>query len=244
MRRLNRPSLLVAFFSLAACANNPSVVPGAGNNNSDKAPVGPTTTDPGLGGELAAGSLNTTFDHELDERDPFDILRQKQEEGSPLVATRLHSCQKMNYATLGHLLASRGVDLDAKSKPGMPPTAGELYRGGAQALGVANFPARTREPTQGTTAGTTKLMDLFLQAAGEIIAKMPEVQACQINGQATRMFDDSGNCTIEGVSCLIGAPATQQYVSLCNQAIVEATSREVGQRLAVGAILAAAHTCE
>ena len=245
MRRLNRHCFFAAALLLGACANNPTVGKDPMNGvDPGMTPQTPSTPDPGPGGELAAGSLNTTFDHELDERDPFDILRQKQEEGAPLVATRLHSCQKMSYATLGHLLTSRGVNLSATAKPGMPPTAGELYKGGAQALGVANFPARTREATQSTAAGTTKLMDIFLAAADEIIANLPNVQACQVNGQPSRMFDDSGNCTIEGVSCLMGTPATQPHLDLCNQAIVEASSREVGQRLAVGALLAAAHTCE
>jgi hypothetical protein len=251
MRRLNCIAVVatafVSFVSLGGCVNNPSVSPGNGNdpgNNPGPQGVAPPSSDPGPGGELAAGTTTTTFDHDLDERDPFDILRQKQEEGSPLVATRLHSCQKMSYAALGNLLASRGVDLKATAKPGDLPTAGDLYRDGGQALGAPNYAARLREPTQNTTAGATKLMDIFMQAAPEIIANMPNVAACRVNGQPTSMFDGSGDCTMDGVSCIIGAPATQQHVALCNQALIEASSRDIGQRIAVAALMAAAHTCQ
>ena len=201
--------------------------------------------DPPLGSEVTvSGDEMNTFEHFMDERDPFDIIKQKAEEGPPTVSTRLHSCQKMSYATLGALLASRGVDLGATAKQGQPPTAGQLYRGGSQALGAPNYLARTREPTQLTTAGATKLMDVFIQAAPEIVAKMPSLKACQIDGQGVEMFDGSGGCTLDGISCLVGAPATPQHVALCNQLIGQASSQQVGRNLAVATILAAAHTCE
>ncbi len=203
----------------------------------------PTST-PVVGDSPTAGGVGNTFNHPQDERDPFDILQQKQEEGPATVSTRLHSCQKMSYATLGHLLASRGVDLNATSQDGQPPTAGELYRSGASALGAPNYLARTREPTQATAAGATKLMDVFVQAAPEIIAAMPNLDACKVDGQPAQMFDGNGNCTLAGVSCLIGAPATPQHVTLCNHLIAEASSPDIGRNMAVGVILAAAHTCE
>src|SRR5690349_7050551 len=76
----------------------------------------PTPMNPGdptgTGGEpLASGGQNNTFDHDFDDRDPFDILSQEQTEGPPLIAMRLHSCQKMEYATMGAILSSLGVDL-------------------------------------------------------------------------------------------------------------------------------------
>ena len=43
--------------------------------------------------------------------DPWTSLEREQREGPPRYASRLHSCSKMRVATLGKLLASRGVDL-------------------------------------------------------------------------------------------------------------------------------------
>jgi hypothetical protein len=87
-------------------------------------------------------------------------------------------------------------------------------------------------------------MDVFVQAAPEVIAAMPNVKACQVKGVGTKMFDANGKCTLDGIGCLMGAPATSQHVALCNQAIADASTPEIGQKLAVAAILAAAHSCE
>jgi hypothetical protein len=95
----------------------------------------PTKTPSEQPGAFNGGDKNT-FDHmsdlgEFGARDPFDILAQREEEGPAEVRTRLHSCQKITYATLGNILSSLGVDLSAT---GDPPTAGQLYKGGAGAL--------------------------------------------------------------------------------------------------------------
>ena len=227
-------SLLVLVFAVAGCV-------GGKLPESMLAPEPPPTPVPVP--EPTVGDVGNTFDHLLDERDPFDILKQKQEEGSPLVAARLHSCQKITYVALGNLLASRGVDLKSTAANGKPKTAGQLYREGAQALGAPNYAARTREPTQQTTAGATKLMDVFVQAAPEIIANLGKTSACKINGQPIQLFQGD-DCTADGITCLSGAPATAQHVKLCNQMILEASSKELGRQLAVAAILAAAHSCE
>jgi hypothetical protein len=73
---------------------------------------------------------------------------------------------------------------------------------------------------------------------------MPNQAACMVAGQATQMFDAQGKCTQAGVSCLVGAQATQAQVDLCNQVLTEASSAQVGQAIAVATILSAAHTCE
>jgi hypothetical protein len=203
-------------------------------------PMNPGDPTGSNGEPLASGGQDNTFNHDFDDRDPFDILSQEQTEGPPLIAMRLHSCQKMEYATLGTILSSLGVNLGNTATG----SAGLLYSKGNQALGAPNYLARTREPTQNTTAGVTKMMDIFVQAAPEIIKAMPTQKACMVAGQPTQMFDASGKCTAAGVSCLKGSPASQQEVDLCNQAISDASSQQIGQSIAVGVILAAAHTCE
>ena len=174
-----------------------------------------------------------------DQTDPFAA------QSAPLAVTaHMHSCQRLPYATLGTLLASRGVDLSSMAPNGQPPTAGQLYKMGASTLGAPDYATRTRESIEQTTSGATKLMDVFLMAAPEIIAAMPGLAACQVGGKATAMFDpQTGLCTREGVMCLTGTPPPAAQVDLCNQLLKDVPDA-TGRQIAVAAILSAAHTCE
>lgn len=205
------------------------------------------TPDPGtsalLGlapGGTSAGPDNT-FNHDLENPDPFDILSRIQQQGPPEISTRMHSCQKLKYATLGNVLKDLGVDF---TKMSMPPSAGELYAGGAQAMGGPNYAARVAETVELTAAGATKLFDIFVAAAPEVIAAMPMSQRCLVGTTPTAMFDAAGHCTMAGITCLQGAPASQAQVDLCNQALTEGSTPQISQTIAVATILAAAHTCE
>lgn len=209
---------------------------GGGTGGSD--PLGPG------GGSNTSGNESNTFDHENDAPDPFEVLSRYQEQGPPEVAARLHSCQKVRYETLGTLLRQLGVDLQRNAPNGQPRTAGQLYRGGAGALGAPNYQARISEAIELTTSGATKLFDVFVQAAPEIIAAMPNNDHCKKAGAAVSMFDDNGKCTLDGISCLTGVAATQAQKDLCDQVLTEASSPQIGQAIAVASILAAAHTCE
>jgi hypothetical protein len=163
---------------------------------------------------------------------------------SPLVAARLHSCEKVPYETLGRLLASRGVNLAAVANKGQLPTAGQLYAAAGPTMGAPNFATRSREITEQTTSGATKSMDVFLMAAPEIVAAMPSLKVCQVGGQPTQMFDpNTGACTAAGILCLTGAPASPGQVDLCNQLLKDVPG-PVGQQIAVATILSAAHTCQ
>jgi hypothetical protein len=246
MTRQLRNLLRLAFvgsLSLGGCmtgtyqggpSNPPPVDPTQSSSNSDVSSLG-------LAPGSASGDTGNTFDHPDNQVDPFEVLSRIQQEGPPEVSSRLHSCQKLKYATLGNLLSNFGVNLGAT---GNPPTAGQLYNGGSQAMGAPNYGARVAETIDLTTAGATKLFDIFVQAAPEIIAAMPNQAQCQVKGQPTSMFDMSGKCTLAGITCLQGAPAQQAQVDLCNQAITEASTPQIGQTIAVATILSAQHTCE
>ncbi len=193
----------------------------------------------------AAGSENT-FDHfdDLSEnggKDPFEVLAQRQEEGPPEVRTRLHSCQKLRIATLRNMLQSFGVNLAAT---GNPDPAGELLAKGSEALGGANFAARTGEALTWSNSGATKLHDIFVQAAPEIIAAMPNLDQCKVGGVGVEMFDDKNHCNEDAVSCLIGKPATAEHLAICNEAVSSASDVNKGKAIAVAALLGAAHSCE
>lgn len=172
--------------------------------------------------------------------DPFAELERLQREGPPRYASRVHSCAKLRYRTLGNLLASRGVDLAAPGEL----TAGNLYARGGPALGAANYATRVRENIELGLSMTAKMFDLYVQAAPEIIANLPNRPACQVNGQPAPLFDAANHCLADGVSCLIGVPATATHIDVCNETIRRAADVETGKRLAVAVLAAAAHTCE
>ncbi len=237
-RKLN-VSVFVAAFSLAGCLGTAPSGPGSTGGTSN--PNAPSAGSLGLGPTGGVGGgMGNTFDHEDNNTDPFTILERIQQEGPPEVSTKMHSCQKLKYATLGNVLSSLGVNLGNTTKN----SAGVLYTGGAQAMGAPNYTARVPEAIAPTTAGATKLFDIFVQAAPEIIKAMPTAQACMVAGAATNMFNADGTCNAAGISCLQGTPATQAQIDLCNSVASQASSQTVGQTIAVATILSAAHTCE
>jgi hypothetical protein len=167
--------------------------------------------------------------------DPYEELEELQREGPPRYASRVHGCAKLRYLTLSNVLASRGVALGAAG----PDTAGRIYRDGRAALGGPNHAARVRENIELGLATTSKLFDIFVQAAPEIIAGMASRPEC-----GAPVFDAQDRCNPDGVTCLIGVPATPTHLEICNQTVQRAADRERGKRLAVAVLAAAAHTCE
>lgn len=195
------------------------------------------------------GGEDNTFDHMNDlgagqAKDPFEILAERQEEGSPEIRARLHSCQKLQNAALANILTGFGVDLGATAQNGQPPTAGQLYNGGRQTLGAANYDARIGEAIAWTSAGAAKLFDIFVQAAPEIIANIENAPQCQIGGVGTPLFDAQNHCQEDAVSCLIGRPAKPEHVAICDSIVDSASDVETGKRIAVASLLSAAHSCE
>ena len=242
----NHVLLLLAAALCAACANtSPSdLLPAAG----DPLPgyeEDPTTEIPEKPGAFSGGEVNT-FDHMSDlgangARDPFEVLAARQEEGPAQIRTRMHSCQKITYFTLQTILESFGVNMDAQ---GDPPTAGQLFKAGGGALGVANYDARIGESIVWSAAGAAKLFDIFVQAAPEIIAAMPTLTQCQVGGVGPEMFDADGNCNEDAVTCLIGRPATADHIAICESVVSAASDIETGKKIAVATLLSAAHSCE
>jgi hypothetical protein len=188
----------------------------------------------------STGGSDNTFNHPDSEVDPWQLLQQLQEQGPPEYASRVHGCPKMKYATIANVLASRGVNVGNTATN----SAGDIYMSSDQALGVANYAARQRENLELTTSAASKLFDIFAAAAPEIIANLATSPACQIGSVGATMFNDQNQCNADGISCLIGVPATASHVELCNLTVANASDVDTGKRMAVAALLAAAHTCE
>lgn len=226
-------------------SDNPEGIIGGGSDQDDD----PTNDDGNSGnGSVYSGGEENTYDHlgglGDDYEDPFAVLEQRQEEGPPEIRARLHSCQKLQVRALRNTLAALGVNLDATANP---DPAGELLAKGSDALGGANYASRTGEARTWTNSGATKIQDIFVMAAPEVIAAMPNATHCQIEGVGVEMFidDESGStCNEDAVSCLIGRPATAEYLAICNAAVAGASDIDKGKEIAVASLLAGAHTCE
>jgi hypothetical protein len=196
--------------------------------------------DDGVPDGPASGGDDNTFDHPEVIPDVWDLLDRLSQEGPPEFSARVHSCPKMKYQTIGNVLASRGVDLGG----GGDTSAGQMWRDSSQALGAANYAARVPERTELTTASAAKLYDIWSQAAQQIIDQMPGRAECTVGGVGARMFNELDQCTADGISCLLGVPATAGHVELCNEMVERATTPATGKIIAVAALAAAAHTCE
>lgn len=219
------------------------------HDKEDNDPIGDPVDKPSQP-EDTTGSEDNTYDHmpslgEDDARDPYAIAKQREEEGTPEARARLHSCQKMQITTLRNMLTDFGVNMDAT---GDPPTAGELLASGGTALGTSNYAARMGEDIVWTAAGASRMFDIFVQAAPEIIAALPSQPQCQENGVGPQVFNDDGagtiTCNADAVTCLIGRPATEDHLAICNSLVASASSVENGKNIAVAALLSAAHSCE
>ena len=83
-----------------------------------------------------------------------------------------------------------------------------------------------------------------MQAAPEIIATMPSRPECMVGGVGATMFNELDQCSADGISCLIGVPATAAHIELCNATVTNASDTTKGKAMAVAVLAAAAHTCE
>lgn len=196
----------------------------------------PTTTPPP--GSTTGGD-DTTFDHDNNSISVWDLIDRLTKEGPPSFTSQMHSCSKVRYQTLGQVLTSVGVNVANTTAL----SAGDLYRSGAAALGAPSYANRIRENIGITTSGASKAFDIFAAAAPEIIAAMPTLQRCTVNGVGSILFDVN-TCRPDGIACLIGAPAQPAHVDFCNLTVSNASSVDIGKKIAVAALLAAAYTCE
>jgi hypothetical protein len=189
-----------------------------------------------------SGGDDTTFDHDNDSISVWDLIDRLTKEGPPSFTSQMHSCVKVRYATLGQVLTSVGVNLNTVGTA-TAPSAGDLYKSGASAYGASNYSNRIRENIGITTSGSSREFDIFAAAADQIIAAVPTLTRCQVNGTPAQLFSGS-TCVAEGITCLIGTPATPAHVDLCTYSITHASDLLTGQRIAVAAMMAAAYTCE
>jgi hypothetical protein len=199
----------------------------------------PADTTPPPGG-TTTGSDGNTFDHENNSVSIWDLIDRMTKEGPPSFSSQMHGCTKPRYATLGNILSSIGVNTASTTAL----SAGLLYTGGGPALGAPNYGARVRENLSVTTSGASRQDDIFAAAATEVIANVGTLARCNVGSTPAVLFDAQNQCHAEGITCIIGTPATLDHVALCNETVTRASTPDIGKRLAVAALLAAAYTCE
>jgi hypothetical protein len=198
---------------------------------------------------LASG--DNTQNHQQDPNegtngisDPNQVNQQNQSVGSPEVVARLHACSKITYAGLANILVGRGVNMSNNQTN----SAGMLYKGGASALGVANYPGRVPEMIIPSTAALSKEFDILVAASLEIQPQIKGGTLKMPSCPSTELVDTTGAFTQDGLTCLMGKPATADHVTIANSVAAEAVSQgltsDQGQQIAIAAILEAAHTCE
>jgi hypothetical protein len=185
-----------------------------------------------------AGNEESTFDHENDYISPWELLDRLAKEGPPRYTSRVHSCPKIRYRTMGEVL--RGVGINPANTAAV--SAGDLYRNGMNALGGPNYANRIRENIGITTSGASRAFDIYAAGADEVITAFANNAVTRCPG--AQLFDASNACRPEGITCLLGVPATTRHLEYCNLTVNGATDTTVGKRLAVAALLAAANTCE
>lgn len=202
-------------------------------------------TDPQPTG-TTSGSEDNTFDHDNDSGiSVWDLIDRLTKEGPPSFASQMHGCTKPTYATLKNILTSVGINA-ANTAAG---SAGQLYTSGAAAMGAPNYGARVRENGAVTTSGASRQFDIFAAGATEVITNVPNLARCKdAAGTAAALFDANGACQASGITCILGVPATADHIALCNKAIMTgvggASTSDIGKRMAVAAMLAAAYTCQ
>lgn len=190
-----------------------------------------------------AGGEDNTFDHTNDpggaapgaDFTPPEPQQQRMV-GSPEVTSRLHSCGKLTYTSLGDILNSRGLT-GGGQRPNGAPSGQQLYDNAASTFGTANYPGRVPEAPFASTSNLSKEFDIFTMAAYDAVSDNFSAPACP----GVKILD-GGKFTKDGLSCLMGKPAKDEHLAIANDAI--AKNPTDGAKIAIAALLSAAHTCQ
>jgi hypothetical protein len=232
MKRIALTLISVAALALAACEDGTSDNLNGGRNTTD--PRDPNAT---------AGGEDTTFDHANDPAGASGSDFQPPEPaqmklvGSPEVTSRLHACGKISYASLGNLLTTRALG-PSVGRPANTQTAQQIYAAAGAAFGTANYAGRVPEAPFASTSAMAKMFDIFAMASYDAVGANWTAPACP----GVKVLGTDGKFTKDGLSCLMGKPARDEHVAIANDAITKNPTD--GAKIAIAALLSAAHTCQ
>ena len=253
MNRIALTLISVAGLALAACSDGTSDQLSDGRTGGD-------TRDP----NSTAGGEDTTFDHSNDPGGAAPGADFQPPEpgqikliGSPEVTSRLHACGKISVGNLaitvpaaqgggviaakglGEILVSRGLT-GGGTRPAGALSGQAIYAQGASApaLGGANYNGRVPEAAFASTSAMAKMFDIFTMASYDAVAPTWTSPACP----GVKVVGADGKFTKDGLTCLMGKPAKEEHLAIANDAI--AKNPTDGAKIAIAALLSAAHTCQ
>jgi hypothetical protein len=217
---------------------------GACGGTSDTLSDGRTSTGGDPNG--TAGGETTTFDH---TNDPGGAAPgadftppepgQMRLIGSPEVTSRLHSCGKMSVTSIGGILTSRGLT-GGGTRPAGALSGQAIFNqaGTVPALGGANYNGRVPEAPFASTSAMAKMFDIFTMASYDAVNANWTAPACP----GVKVLGADGKFTQDGLTCLMGKTARPEHLAIANDAI--AKNPTDGAKIAIAALLSAAHTCQ
>jgi hypothetical protein len=136
----------------------------------------------------------------------------------------------------------------------VPRIAGSafLFATARDAFAVDAFDSLQGEADGHTTASAVRLFDIFVMLAPSVISNISDpakAPACTRNGNNPDMFASDGSCVEDAVSCLLGYPATDDHLLLCNLMVNKADKNDPDdvarkREIAVATLLSAVHSCE
>jgi hypothetical protein len=219
----------VSAFGLLACGEGSSddLLPGAGRGYDNSTQ------------QTAGGNEGNTFNHSNDPAgasegplpDPQQRGRETAAAGGAVASARMHACGKLSLRGMRSLLVTRGTAQNTQNLV--------TNQANASALGAANYGGRIPEAPFASTSSLGKAFDIYATASTDIIAATWAPTACP-----GVKLTEAGKFTKDAVSCLIGKPARPEHMALADDLVAQAATPAEGQRIAVAALLAAAHTCE
>jgi hypothetical protein len=151
--------------------------------------------------------------------------------GGPDVVSRLHACGKLSNAALGQYLTSRGLAQNSR--------AYQAFTAGAGSLGGPAYAARVPEAAFPSISAHSKMFDIAVLAAQDMITGMKTSTACP---GVDLLAADGKSLTKDGISCVIGFPATDTHVEVSGLAIAENPTD--GAKIAVAALIQSTIICE
>ncbi|HNK46166.1 MAG TPA: hypothetical protein PKL17_15375 [Pseudomonadota bacterium] len=227
---------LVSMLGLIGCQNaastpDPTMDP-TQPTDVTQPPVSPNTSTKSFDHDDILGNIGNPF------ADGRQVL--------PSDGQRMHVCGKIMYQALGTILTTRGINI---ANPAAD-SAGVLYQGGANIMGVANYPARVAEADRNSTGGLTRMFDMMLAVAEELI---PTATTDRIGtGTAcpgATLFNADNTCNADGFACLLGSPLTTVQLTECSNGvkrIASLTSNDImrAKRMTVATIASSAYLCD
>ena len=225
---------LAAALGLFGCTNSSeTLIPDAGTTNPPD-----LATVAGPGGPGVANA----FDHDGILGAIGDVFSDGRQV-APEIGERMHACGKLQYAALGRILQTRGVNITNA----VTFSAGLLYSSGNLVIGVANYPARVAESDRNTTGGIVRLYDILIAAAEELLPDMTTDRLSTSPACTGATFYNADNtCNPAGFGCFMGVPPSDAQIQLCNSMVMDTFDTNIlnRKRLAVAAMASPIFLCD